>query len=138
MRSALIVASLFIGILVSRAQPTGRQVSLPPDAVPSGPVLYQQACATCHGDDGKGHGPAVVHLQNPPPDLTTLTKRHGGKFPYDYVSTVLLTGVKLPAHGTPDMPVWGPVFKFVDKDNRQAVLRRIENLSNYLASMQQK
>jgi len=115
-----------------------RQGPLTPDSVPSGAVLYSQACASCHGDDAKGHGPNVAHLKTPPPDLTTLAKRHGGKFPYDYVSTVLLVGVHLPEHGSSDMPVWGPLFRYVDKDNKRLVLQRIDNISNYLASLQQK
>lgn len=41
-----------------------------------------------------------------PPDLTTLSKRYGGKFPEAYVSRVLRNGVVIPAHGPPEMPVW--------------------------------
>jgi len=67
-------------------------------------------CASCHGEDAKGHGPVAQGLKEPPPDLTTLAKRNNGKFPADYVKNVLIHGAKLPAHGTPDMPVWGPTF----------------------------
>jgi hypothetical protein len=36
------------------------------------------------------------------------------------------------------MPVWGPVFGLRDNGNEVAVRRRIKNLCNYLASLQEK
>ena len=75
-------------------------------------------------------------LITPPPDLTTLAKRHLGKFPYDYVSSVLEFGPGLTAHGSSDMPTWGPIFRYFDKQNERVVQQRIKNLCNYLASLQ--
>jgi hypothetical protein len=72
-----------------------------------------------------------------PPDLTLLAKRNMGKFPYEYVASVLRFGPGPSAHGSSDMPTWGPVFQILDKDNEQAVQQRIRNLSNYLASLQE-
>ena len=43
--------------------------------------MFKQYCASCHGLDAKGHGPAVPALKVPPPDLTSLTKNNHGKFP---------------------------------------------------------
>jgi mono/diheme cytochrome c family protein len=101
--------------------------------------MYKQYCAVCHGDEGKGQGPFAPTLKVPPPDLTTLAKRHGGKFPYDYVSGVLLFGPGTTAlHGSADMPTWGPIFQYFDKNNERAVQQRIKNLCNYLASLQEK
>ena len=72
----------------------------------SGAVIFKQDCAVCHGEDAKGHGPASTALTVRPPNLTTLAQRHGGKFPDDYVLSVLRNGVKAPAHGTAEMPIW--------------------------------
>jgi len=69
--------------------------------------MYKQYCAACHGTDGKGRGPAASSLNTRPPDLTTVAKRHDGKFPHDYVAGVLRFGPKLSAHGSTNMPVWG-------------------------------
>ena len=46
----------------------------------SGKETYTQYCASCHGADARGNGPAAIALKTPPPDLTTLSNRHGGKF----------------------------------------------------------
>jgi len=73
----------------------------------SGQEMFQSYCAVCHGKDAKGAGPASEALKTTPPDLTTLAKRHDGKFPVDYVNSVLRNGIKTPAHGSSEMPVWG-------------------------------
>ena len=70
-------------------------------------------------------------------DLTTLSRRHGGKFPEAYVSKTLRNGVKLPAHGPAEMPVWGVEFEAKDGDKTQ-VESRIRNLTNYIKSRQTK
>jgi mono/diheme cytochrome c family protein len=114
------------------------QYPLPPAAIPSGAAMYKQYCAACHGADGKGGGPAAASLKVPPPDLTTLAKRHGGKFPDDYVSTILLFGPGTTAHGSSDMPTWGPIFGALDKLNARVVHLRVQNLCEYLATIQQK
>ena len=75
----------------------------------------------------------------PPANLTTLAKRHGGTFPREYVSGVLQFGTGPTIfHGSSDMPTWGPLFQYLDKNNQKAVRQRIKNLSDYLASIQQK
>jgi len=102
----------------------------------SGAELYAQHCAACHGNDLKGTGPAPYPFRAPP-DLTTLARRHGGKFPDAYVLKVLREGVVLPAHGPAEMPVWGPDFT-VDRLGEGQVASRIANLTNYIKSMQGK
>jgi mono/diheme cytochrome c family protein len=36
----------------------------------SGQAVYSANCATCHGETGRGDGPAAVGLEPPPADLT--------------------------------------------------------------------
>jgi mono/diheme cytochrome c family protein len=103
----------------------------------SGKQTYMQYCASCHGDNLKGAGPAASTLKTPPPDLTTLAKRHDGKFPYEYVAGVVRFGKPISAHGSPDMPVWGPIFSMVDF-HEVAIRQRIRNLCEFLASAQEK
>jgi mono/diheme cytochrome c family protein len=103
-----------------------------------GKQTYMHYCASCHGVDARGDGPAAFVLKTPPPDLTTLAKRHDGTFPYEYVSDVLRFGTRIVSHGSSDMPIWGPIFGSMDNYDEVAVRKRIKNLSDYLASLQQK
>jgi hypothetical protein len=72
-----------------------------------------------------------------PPDLTTLARRHGGKFPEAYVSNVLRNGVVMPSHGPAEMSIWGVDFAADRMGEPQAAVR-ITNLTNYIKSFQQK
>ena len=108
------------------------------DEVARGRALYMRNCASCHGVDARGNGPAAFVLKTPPPDLTTLAKRHGGKFPYEYVLDVLRFGTRVVSHGSSDMPIWGPIFASMDNYDQAAVRKRIKDLSDYLMSLQQK
>jgi len=105
------------------------------DAV-SGPVLYKAYCASCHGIRGKGDGPVAAQLKTPPPDLTRIAARNHGKFPRDRVERIIAGDTAGPdAHGTREMPVWGPIFSQIawDRDLSQV---RLRNLSDYIAQMQ--
>lgn len=93
-----------------------------------GKEWFRAYCASCHGDDAKGNGPVARELKEPPPDLTTLAKRNNGKFPEDYVKRVLAHGVPAPAHGSSEMPIWGPLFAGINT----------HGLSQYLESVQTK
>ncbi len=104
----------------------------------SGQEMYVSYCASCHGTDGKGHGPAATALNTLPTDLTSLKKRHGGKFPADYVHGVLLGKTELAAHGSADMPVWGPIFRQLGKGSTGEMQLRVANVSSYIESMQGK
>ncbi len=104
----------------------------------SGKQTFTHYCASCHGVDARGNGPAAFVLKTTPPDLTTLAKRHGGKFPYECVSDVLRFGTRMLSHGSSDMPIWGPIFGSLDNYDEAAVRKRIKDLSDYLASLQQK
>ena len=114
------------------------KAQLPPTYVPSGKQMYKEYCASCHGVDGKGRGPASPFFRKPAPDLTRLSKRYTGKFPVEYVAAVLRFGPGLAAHGSSDMPVWGPIFQYLDQYNEAAVRQRIKNLCDYLESIQEK
>jgi mono/diheme cytochrome c family protein len=111
---------------------------LPATYVPPGKQTYKEYCAACHGLDGKGHGPAAWSLRKQPPNLTTIAKRHGGKFPDEYVEGVLQFGPGFSAHGSSEMPVWGPIFRYLENYNEAAVRQRIKNLCDFLESIQEK
>lgn len=101
----------------------------------SGAELYKKHCSVCHGGDLKGAGPFPPPYRVPP-DLTTLARRHDGKFPYAYVLKVLRNGVELPAHGPAEMPVWGSDFEATGQLDKAQVNLRIKRLTNYVKSLQ--
>jgi len=104
----------------------------------SGKMLFKQNCASCHGDDAKGGGPAAVALKVQPPDLTQLTRQKGGKFPYDEVKKTIAGESMVSAHGSREMPTWGPLFLAMTGENQKAVDQRLTNLTDYLKSIQAK
>jgi mono/diheme cytochrome c family protein len=103
----------------------------------AGAETYRQYCAVCHGKTGKGDGPAASALKVRPPDLSTLARRHDGKFPNAYLSDVLRNGVNVPAHGTTEMPIWGPLFLALDSSFQSQFNVRNTNLTNYIKSLQE-
>lgn len=129
-------ALLILIACIARAGPAVNE-ELPPNYMPTGEQMYKQYCGACHGKDGKGQGPLAVVLKTLPADLTTLAKRHDGKFPYEYVANVLQFGPGFPAHGSEEMPTWGPIFRYYDKRNEKVVKQRIRTLSEYIASLQE-
>jgi len=138
---ALSITLLFAGMASGLAQEKEKPLKKTPiqhTSAASGEEMFNSYCAACHGKDGKGTGPAAAALKSAPPDLTTLTKRHDGKFPEDYVSSVLRHGAKAPAHGSADMPVWGPLFASVSSRDQAVVSMRISNVVRYVGSLQAK
>jgi mono/diheme cytochrome c family protein len=137
---AMSCAVLFLVVSFTRtgAAQDQKAAHLPGSNPVSGQHMYKQYCAVCHGIDLKGHGPLATELKSPPPDLTTLAQRHEGKFPDAYVRDVLRNGVKNPAHGDTDMPVWGPLFESIRGTDPALVNIRILNLTVYIKSMQGK
>ena len=131
MKTSLTVACLFVvGVSCSAAGQT------PSEAIESGQETYVFYCAACHGRTGKGDGPVVPTLKAAPPDLTTFAKRRGGRFPEADV-TAFIVGRRPAAHGSSDMPVWGPLFRELNPfDSRIDV--RLSRLVDHLKSIQVK
>ncbi len=108
----------------------------------SGEEMYLSYCAACHGNRGKGDGPAAAALKQPPSDLTMLAKNNNGTFPTSHVVEVLNFGVAAPAHGSKDMPIWRELLKSLhgsDMRMKDAMVQtRIANLTDYIKSLQAK
>jgi mono/diheme cytochrome c family protein len=100
-----------------------------------GPELFRAYCAPCHGLDAKGTGPAASALKAKVPDLTLLARKNQGQFPAADVREVILGDKILAAHGSREMPLWGPVFHQVESDMDWGNVR-VNNLVEYLQSIQ--
>jgi mono/diheme cytochrome c family protein len=103
----------------------------------SGRDIFRYYCVSCHGRDGRGDGPVASALSTRPANLRLLSARNGGTFPLARVRGFITQGTPTAAHGTPDMPVWGPIFQSLDGTDERA-RARIENVVAYLMSMQVK
>jgi len=137
----LVVLFLLLPAATRELSPQTTAHTSPPLIIKSmaGGDLFRFYCASCHGVDGRGHGPVAASLRTAPPDLTLLTRRHGGSFPRADVA-LYLTGeepVPAAAHGTKDMPVWGPIFRALDPDEKTRQVR-IGNVIDYIESLQVK
>lgn len=102
-----------------------------------GKEIFNSYCASCHGLDAKGHGPVAKVIRSGVPDLTILT-RTKGKFPTaELESFILGTGKNAAAHGSRDMPVWGPLFRHVENDQDLGLVRA-RRVVEYIQSLQKR
>ena len=79
--------------------------------VDMGKAEYEQKCIVCHGAEGKGNGAYSDMLTSRPTDLTTLSKKNGGVFPFARVFETIEGTHELKAHGTREMPIWGKEYR---------------------------
>ena len=103
-----------------------------------GATIFQYHCAVCHGTDGRGYGPDSVVLKHPVPDLTLISQRSGGNFPYQRVKGII--GGNEPgllAHDDREMPIWGPIFHEIESDQDWGEVR-LDAITKHMESIQQK
>lgn len=136
--AGLALAAMLSAGSVCTAQNTHPEKSKPAPLIDSiqGPELYKAYCASCHGAGGKGVMTASLKVK--PSDLTRIAARNGGTFPLMRIDSII-SGEVLPAtgHGSSQMPVWGPIFSHVDRDQDLGRVR-IDNLARYLRDIQVK
>jgi len=97
----------------------------------TGAEMYRTYCASCHGIDGKGSGPAAAALKKVPPELTQISKRNKGQFPAFRI-THIIDGYEIEAfHGSHEMPIWGDYFR-----DKLLLELREHNLTEYIRSIQ--
>jgi len=101
-----------------------------------GEELFVTYCASCHGSDAKGHGPAAAALKTPPADLTLIGVRHGGEFPTAWVIDFIDGERMVASHGSREMPIWGRLFRA--KDGSGKANAEISALAAYLETIQTK
>jgi mono/diheme cytochrome c family protein len=102
-----------------------------------GAKIFRNYCASCHGVNGNGDGPVAAALKTKVPMLTTLAQRNHGVFPTARVRRIIAGDENHAAHGSREMPVWGPVFHQIENDQDLGYVR-LQNVTEYLISFQQK
>lgn len=133
-KTAILMLMLLLG-LAAAAQKI-KKVPAPYTSPASGKEMYINHCAACHGAEAKGDGPAATALKTAPTDLTMLAKKNGGKFPSNHVYSSIVGDLNVPAHGTPEMPMWGNVYRSMSRGHQTEVQQRVSNLTSYIESLQ--
>jgi mono/diheme cytochrome c family protein len=131
----MLAAALLITAAPAFAQTKIKKEPVRPITDVAGAATFNAYCTVCHGPAGKGDGPAAKAFTTPPADLTLIAKRNNGKFPDATVRMHISGDTVVAAHGTRDMPTWGPVLRSTDGD---AVALRLKNLVDFIESIQQK
>lgn len=104
----------------------------------AGEVVYMRYCAACHGKTLKGDGPVASGLNKKPIDLTQLTKKNNGIFPFDKVAAMIDGRQSTRMHGTPDMPVWGEIFAMTKGSDAPSADSAVKRITNYIWTLQAK
>lgn len=132
-RMLVAVMMLAVSAGVAQAQ-TVKKEPIKPTSAADAKKMFDSYCAVCHGKDGKGGGPAAKALAKAPADLTKLSARNNGTFPDVHVRRYIEGLDEVAAHGSRDMPMWGDLFRSLNRDTAQI---RIAGLAEYLKAMQQ-
>ena len=129
---AVAALALLISAIAVAQKPSMKKVAVRYASPASAQEMYVNYCAACNGKAGRGDGPASPALKSAPTDLTTLSKQNGGRFPSDRVYAVLVGKAELAAHGSQEMPVWGPIFMQLGQSHTAEVQLRATNLTKYI------
>lgn len=111
------------------------------DAVDPARDTYVRYCGACHGPGGHGDGIAGSFMTPKPKDLTKIATENGGTFPFTQTMARIDGTNEVRAHGDPDMPVWGEVFRQRaggDATRAAEVRGKLMLITQYLQSIQAK
>jgi mono/diheme cytochrome c family protein len=111
-------------------------------AIAQGRTDFNQHCAPCHSESGRGNGPELKVIPGiKPKDLTSIARRNGGVFPYQDVEDTIDGRKIIPSHKRFDMPFWGVSFQQPGQEFTPAseakARQRIDAIVDYVATLQQ-
>ena len=134
---------LTFSVLVFWGLPLAKGAAQEQEVAAAGKIFFEYNCMVCHGNGGKGDGIMVTFslLTVQPPDLTQLSSRNGGHFPFWKVYRMIDGREVVKGHGTQDMPLWGDEFRLEagsSVDAQAQVRGKILQLVYYLQSLQTK
>lgn len=142
MRSRLVTTSviaLALVALLARSAPL--TIAQEIEVIAGGEIEYQNHCAVCHGVNGRGEGIMSKYLALPAADLTQLSKKYDGKFPFWEIYRTIDGRREVRGHGISEMPVWGPRFRAESGGNdpgaKAQAAGRILSLVFYLQHLQE-
>ena len=133
---ALLALLFTLGGLSFAQEPKVINIPAPHTSPSSGRQMFEAYCAACHGKDGRGDGPVAPALKTRPTDLTILARQKEGKFPSIRVAKAITGEAAISAHGSKEMPIWGPVFMSMSHQHESEAHLRVANLTDYIKSLQ--
>lgn len=139
--AATLLAIAFPVMAAAQAAPTVKPAPAPQSTPSSGKQMFREYCTPCHGESGKGNGPAAAAMKVPPANLTKLSSKYKGVFPDMEIAEALRAGptptTGTYVHGSETMPIWGPVFRALSSSDKGIVELRIHNLVEYIRRIQE-
>lgn len=118
--------------------PKIKMVPITNHPVDAGKEMYSSYCAPCHGEDGKGYGPAAPALKKAVPDLTSLSARNDGQYPKHLVFTLLSQHSALHPKVDSDMPDWYRAFASLDRSCPVKSDMRARSIDRHVKTLQLK
>lgn len=106
-----------------------------------GRALFLEKCAACHGENGRGDGPAATGLATPPEDLTRIAARRDGIWPMLEVMSII-DGYSQRSFAREDMPIYDDFLQgeMVDFDTGNGLPiptpKALIEMVNYLETLQ--
>ena len=132
---------VFLALIFLLALPAPLATAQEMEVVAGGELEYQSHCAVCHGVDASGNGMMSKYLTLKPANLTQISKKYGGKFPFWQVYRTIDGREEVRGHGVSQMPVWGPRFRVESGGNdpgaKAQAAGRILSLVFYLQHIQE-
>jgi mono/diheme cytochrome c family protein len=132
---SLLGAALILATPLVVAQDKTKEAPATTTNASSGADLYLDHCASCHGADGHGVGPATDALKTRPNDLTMIAKQNNGKYDTRYLKHVIQGDKNVTAHGSREMPSWGTKFRSMNASPSE-VDKRLNLLVEYIHTIQ--
>jgi mono/diheme cytochrome c family protein len=131
--SLLLLLVLLTLTLFSRVSAAGARAKL----FEEGRQDFEENCVACHGGDGTGRGPLAEHLIRPPKDLTEISARNGGDYPFWRIFEIIAGEKAVEGHETFQMPDYAKQMKSENfKPGYLPAHVRILELTHYLESIQ--
>ncbi|MGA0265534.1 MAG: c-type cytochrome [Lysobacterales bacterium] len=108
----------------------------------NGEQLYGKLCASCHGLEGKGDGPATPALTQAVPDLTHMPRDQEGLIDHGRIEKIIAGKDRRVRHGVIGMPKWEEQFKYIrtgwnDRERYAFARKRIHELAEHVESLQE-
>jgi len=132
----LVVGLAIVALGWASPRPLHAEETLDKSAARRGQTVFNRYCVACHGRSGKGDGSLAKDLRSSVPDITQMSKKNKGVFPFERIAKLVDGRETARAHGSPDMPAWGDAFQKTSGTDAETVDQAIRQLTHFIWSLQ--